>query len=317
VRTNTIVLPGSDSSVLRVKETRKALAMTLDSNARFCHIDPRAGARLVVAEAARNLSVSGARPLAVTNCLNFASPERPEVMWAFSETIDGMTEACEAFGTPVTGGNVSFYNETDGKGIYPTPVIGMVGLIDDPRRITTQWFSIEGDEILILGENTSELGGSEYLRQLAGVVEGPLPALDLARETAVQDVCRTAIGEGLVRSAHDCADGGFAVALAECCFSSYGRASVGAEVALDDAGDEAAILFGEAPSRVLMSVDARNAARIAQIANEKGVPCRRIGTVGGDRLRIALHGDVVIDDRVSDLESAWRGTIGAAMAIGK
>jgi phosphoribosylformylglycinamidine synthase subunit PurL len=317
VRTNTIVLPGSDSSVLRVKETRKALAMTLDSNARFCHIDPRAGARLVVAEAARNLSVSGARPLAVTNCLNFASPERPEVMWAFSETIDGMAEACGAFGTPVTGGNVSFYNETDGKGIYPTPVIGMVGLIDDPRRVTTQWFTIEGDEILLLGDNTDELGGSEYLRQLGGVVEGPLPELDLDREIAVQDVCRTAIGKGLVRSAHDCADGGFAVALAECCFSSYGRTGVGAEVALDDAGDGAAILFGEAPSRILLSVDAKIAARVAEIANAKGVRCRKIGTVGGDRLRIALHGDVVIDDAIGDLESAWRGTIGAAMAVGK
>jgi phosphoribosylformylglycinamidine synthase len=317
VRTNTIVLPGSDAAVLRVKETRKALAMALDSNARFCRIDPRAGARLVVAEAARNLSASGARPLAVTNCLNFASPERPEVMWAFSETIDGMAEACTAFGTPVTGGNVSFYNETDGKGIYPTPVIGMVGLIDDPRRVTTQWFAAEGDAILLLGENTDELGGSEYWRQLAGVVAGPLPALELAREIAVQEACRAAVMEGLVRSAHDCADGGLAVALAESCFSSYGRAATGAEVALEDTIGEAALLFGEAPSRILVSVDPANLSRVAEIATAKGVACRRIGTVGGDRLRIDVRGTTVVDEPVAGLERAWRGTIAEAMSIGK
>jgi phosphoribosylformylglycinamidine synthase subunit PurL len=317
VRTNTIVLPGSDAAVLRVKETRKALAMTLDSNARFCQIDPRAGIRLVVAEAARNLAASGARPLAVTNCLNFASPERPEVMWAFSETIDGLAEACEAFGTPVTGGNVSFYNETDGKGIYPTPVIGMVGLIDDPRRVTTQWFAAEGDAIVLLGENTDEIGGSEYLRHLGDTVDGPLPALDLAREVAVQEVCRAAIGEGLVRSAHDCADGGLAVALAESCFSSYNRQAVGAEVALDEVFDEAPLLFGEAPSRILLSVASAHEDRVVGLAAAKGVPCRRIGTVGGDRLRVAVRGAAVLDESVADLERSWRGTLVAAMAIGK
>jgi phosphoribosylformylglycinamidine synthase subunit PurL len=317
VRTNTIVLPGSDAAVLRVKETRKALAMTLDSNARFCQIDPRAGARLVVAEAARNLSASGARPLAVTNCLNFASPERPEVMWAFSETIDGMAEACTAFGTPVTGGNVSFYNETDGNGIYPTPVIGMVGLIDDPRHTTTQWFTTDGDAIVVLGANTDEIGGSEYLRKIAGVVSGPLPSLDLEREVAVQDVCRQAIGLGLVRSAHDCADGGLAVTLAESCFSSYGRGAIGADVTLDDELDPAPLLFGEAPSRIVLSVDPTNVSRIAELAASKNVPFREIGRVGGERLRVALRGALAIDEAVVDLESAWRGTIDAAMAAGK
>jgi len=301
VRTNTIVLPGSDAAVLRVKETRKALAMTLDSNARFCEIDPKAGARLVVAEAARNLSVSGARPLAVTNCLNFASPERPEVMWAFSETIDGMAEACTAFGTPVTGGNVSFYNETEGRGIYPTPVIGMVGLIDDPRQTTTQWFTSAGDAILLLGSNTDELGGSEYLRRLAGTVAGPLPVLDLDREIAVQEVCREAIGLGLVRAAHDCADGGIAVALAESCFSSYGRPALGAEVSLEDEVDEAPLLFGEAPSRIILAVDPQNVARIESLAGTAGIPCRQIGHVGGERLRITVRGTTSIDESIGDL----------------
>ena len=317
VRTNTVVLPGSDAALLRVKETRKALAMTLDSNARYCSIDPRAGARLVVAEAARNLSVSGARPLAVTNCLNFASPERPEVMWQFSETIDGMSEACRAFDTPVTGGNVSFYNETEGKGIYPTPTIGMVGLVDNPRHITTQWFEREGDEILLLGENLGELGGSEYLAVVCGAVEGPLPDLDLARETAVQEACRRAITSDLVRSAHDCSDGGLAVALAEGCFSSYRKAAIGATIDLGDDLDATALLFGESPSRIVVSVEPGAVARVEAIASELGVACTRIGTVVGDRLRISVRGETAIDRSVLDLERAWRSQIGAKMAIGK
>jgi phosphoribosylformylglycinamidine synthase II len=316
VRTNTVVLPGSDAAVLRVKETRKALAMTLDSNARYCEIDPRNGARHVVAEAARNLTVSGARPLAVTNCLNFASPERPEVMWAFSETIDGMTEACEAFETPVTGGNVSFYNETEGKGIYPTPTIGMVGLVDSPRQITTQWFTEAGDAIVLLGESRAEFGGSEFLATICGAVEGPLPELDLEREKAVQEACRRAIGEDLVRSAHDCSDGGLAVALAESCFSSYRKSSVGATVDLAGGLDRTAALFGESASRIVLSAPAGAVARIAEIAAELGVACARIGTVGGTRLRISVGGEAAVDRAVDDLEQAWRSLIGEQMAIG-
>ncbi len=317
VRTNTVVLPGSDSAILRVKETRKALAMTLDSNARFCEIDPKEGARLVVAEAARNLSVSGAKPLAVTNCLNFASPERPEVMWQFSETIDGMSEACRAFGTPVTGGNVSFYNETDGNGIFPTPTIGMVGLIDNPRQITTQWFVEAGDAILLLGENRSELGGSAYLATICGAIEGPVPDLDLEREVAVQEACRLAISEELVRSAHDCSDGGLAVALAEACFSSYRRDAVGAAVDLHDEIDPIGLLFGESPSRIVLSVAPRNVGRVREIAKELGVVFAEIGHVGGDRLTIAIHGTEAVDRPVAELERAWRAPIAKQMAIGK
>jgi phosphoribosylformylglycinamidine synthase len=317
VRTNTVVLPGSDAAVLRVKETRRALAMTLDSNARYCEIDPREGIKHVVAEAARNLSVSGAKPLAVTNCLNFASPERPEIMWQFSETIDGMTEACEAFDTPVTGGNVSFYNETEGRGIYPTPVIGMVGVVENPKNVTSQWFTTEGDAILLLGESRSEFGGSEYLANVVGAVEGPLPAIDLERERAVQEACRRAIEEELVRSAHDCSDGGLGVALAESCFSGYRKAPIGASVELGGDVDALAHLFGETPSRIVVSAPVASVARIEEIARECGAPVARIGTVGGESLRIAIAGEPVVDRTVASLERAWRSPLAAKMAIGK
>ncbi|MCC6742701.1 MAG: phosphoribosylformylglycinamidine synthase subunit PurL [Acidobacteria bacterium] len=317
VRTNTVVLPGSDAAVLRVKETRKALAMTLDSNARYCEIDPRLGVMHAVAEAARNLSVTGARPLAVTNCMNFASPERPETMWQFSETIDGMSEACRAFDTPVTGGNVSFYNETDGRGIFPTPVIGMVGLIDDPKHVTTQWFAKEGHAVVLIGDETPALGGSEYLATVRGVLTGPLPGLDLDREKAVQEAVRTAITDELIVSAHDCSDGGIAVALAECCFSSYRLPAVGATVDLDFGLDAITTLFGEAPSRVIASAPVGAVAKIAEICRRIGVPCRQVGIVGGDRLRIDVRGATSVDVRVADLESAWRSRIAAAMAVGR
>ena len=187
VRTNTVVTPGSDAAIIRIKETRRALAMTLDSNARYCQVEPRAGARLVIAEACRNLVASGARPVALTNCLNFASPERPEIMWQFSEVISGMAEACEAFGTPVTGGNVSFYNETEGRGIHPTPVIGMVGIVEDLRHITTQWFKGEGRVIILLGATGDDLGASQYALATTGRLEGRVPRLDLQVERRVQE----------------------------------------------------------------------------------------------------------------------------------
>ncbi len=282
VRTNTVVLPGSDAAVIRVKETRRSLAMSLDGNGRYCAIDPRAGARLAVVEAARNVVCSGARPLAITNCLNFASPERPEVMHSFSETIDGLSEACRALGTPVTGGNVSFYNETEGQGIYPTPVVGMLGVIEDPRNTTTQWFKESGDKILLLGEPGSGIGASELEAMIIGedpAKAGSVPELDLDAEIAVQRACLEAIEAGLVRSAHDCADGGLAVALAECCFSQYGAAAIGAEVDLGVKSDELlpdalALLFGEAPSRIILSVRTEDVAEVESIAGRAGTACR-------------------------------------------
>lgn len=314
VRTNTIALPGSDAAVIRIKETRRALAMTLDSNARYCRLDPRAGARLVVAEACRNLAVSGARPVALTNCLNFASPERPEVMWQFSETIDGMAEACTAFGTPVTGGNVSFYNETDGKGIHPTPVIGMVGIIEDLRHVTTQWFKNEDRAIILLGETGDDLGASEYLVAAIGQAAGAVPRLDLDRERNVHGACLRIIQEGLVESAHDCADGGLGSALAECAFSAYRKAPVGFNVRLEGELPAAALLFAETPSRIVLSAIDENVGEILRIASEFDIPATAIGRTGGDRIKITAGG-VAIDLSLSEVETTWRNSLPAKLEI--
>jgi phosphoribosylformylglycinamidine synthase len=309
VRTNTVVLPGSDAAVIRIKEKRRGLAMTLDSNARYCRVDPRAGARLVVAEACRNLVASGARPLALTNCLNFASPERPEVMWQFSEVIDGMAEACEVFGTPVTGGNVSFYNETDSRGIHPTPVIGMVGLVEDPRHITTQWFKNEDRAIILLGETSNDLGASCYAEAMLGGLEGQVPQLDLDLERRVHEACLKIIQAGLVESAHDCSDGGLGAAIAESCFSSYRRDAVGCEVSLTGQLSGAELLFAETPSRIVLSAANGNVDQILALAREHNVVATVIGRTGGERLMIDVNGERAIDRRLSEVESAWRNSL--------
>ncbi len=315
VRTNTVVLPGSDAAALRVKETRRSLAMSLDCNGRYCHLNPREGAKLAVAEAARNVVCSGARPLAITNCLNFASPERQEVMWAFSETIDGLAEACRALGTPVTGGNVSFYNETEGEGVYPTPVIGMLGLIEDARHTTTQWFKEAGDVILLLGVTRNDLGASELLSAVAGEASGAVPSLDLEAEKAVQKVCLEAIQAGLVRSAHDCSDGGLAVALAESCFSSYRRDAIGARIDLSEHAKlsglrlSTALLFGESPSRIIISLKPERVSEVKDIARRAGVACSVIGEAGGEELIVACDGEQLIEASVVSLEEAWRNAL--------
>ncbi|MCI0665622.1 MAG: phosphoribosylformylglycinamidine synthase subunit PurL [Acidobacteria bacterium] len=315
VRTNTVVLPGSDAAVIRVKETRRSLAMSLDGNGRYCRLNPREGARLAVAESARNVVCSGAKPLAITNCLNFASPERPEVMQAFSETIDGISEACRALGTPVTGGNVSFYNETEGRGIYHTPVIGMLGVIEDAKHTTTQWFNRAGDIILLLGETRADLGASEILSVVSGEVCGSVPKLDLEAEKAVQLAALIAIEEDLVRSAHDCSEGGLAVSLAESCFSSYRRDAHGAQIDLNDHAKLSqidyipALLFGESPSRIILSVDPAHVERVTEIARESRAPSTIIGNVGGDNLSIYCNGDLLIDSPVFSLEKLWRSAL--------
>ncbi|HLM54552.1 MAG TPA: phosphoribosylformylglycinamidine synthase subunit PurL [Pyrinomonadaceae bacterium] len=322
VRTNTAVLPGADAAVVRIKETRRALAMCLDGNGRYCAVDPREGARQVVAEAARNVACVGARPIAITNCLNFASPERPEVMWSFSEVIDGMAEACEALGTPVVSGNVSFYNETEGRGIHPTPVVGMVGLMDDVRRVVTQGFKKEGDLVGLLGETTDGgLAVSEY----AATVEGKtledmrgarLPRLDFARERAVQGALLRAAEEGLLQSAHDCSDGGLGVALAECCFSTLGRAGVGAEVELEGGPQPpAALLFGETPSRVVVSFGEAARPRLEEIAAQAGAPFRVVGRVAGSRLRVVAGGGELVNQEVAELERLWRDALGRRLQV--
>jgi phosphoribosylformylglycinamidine synthase subunit PurL len=315
VRTNTVVLPGSDAAVIRIKEKRRGLAMTLDSNARYCEVDPREGAKLVVAEACRNLVASGARPLALTNCLNFGSPERPEVMWQFSEVVDGMSEACAVFGTPVTGGNVSFYNETDGRGIAPTPVIGMVGLVEDPRHITTQWFKQEDRAIILLGSTGNDLGASCYALAMLGAIEGSVPRLDLNLERRVQNACLKITQAGLVESAHDCSDGGLAVAIAESCFSSYRREAIGCDVNLDGDLSAAALLFAETPSRIVLSAPNSNVDKIVDIAREHEVPAAVIGRTGGERLTVAVNGGRVIDRDIREVESAWRDVLPRMLEI--
>jgi phosphoribosylformylglycinamidine synthase len=308
VRTNTVTMPGSDSAVVRIKETRRALAMTLDSNARYSHIDPRGGARLIIAEACRNLIVSGARPVALTNCLNFASPERVEVMLEFSETIDGMREACEAFQTPVTGGNVSFYNETEGRGVYPTPVIGMVGIVEDLRHITTQWFKNEDRAVLLLGANGDDLGASQYLLS-HGKMEGRVPRLDLEFEKRVQEACLRMIREGAVESAHDVSDGGLAIALAECAFSSYRRKAVGVKIDLESDLSLAALLFGETPSRIILSVADSSLDRSLAIAREAGAPAAVIGRTGGERIEIIVNRQTIINRQIDEVEAEWRDAL--------
>ena len=230
---NTLVLPGSDAAVLRIKGTPRAVAVATDGNGRFGQLDPFLGGAMAVAEAARNVVCAGGRPLAMTNCLNFASPERPEIMWQFAETVDGIAAACQALGIPVTGGNVSFYNETLGQAILPTPVVGVVGLLEDAERRTTQWFKEAGDVIVLLGEPEGRLGGSEYLLTFHGRLAGTPAPLDLGRERAVQAACLAIIEAGCVRSAHDCAEGGLAVAIAECCVT--GPRPLGATVTLPGA----------------------------------------------------------------------------------
>ncbi|MFA5026371.1 MAG: phosphoribosylformylglycinamidine synthase subunit PurL [Candidatus Methylomirabilota bacterium] len=285
---NSVVEPGSDAAVLRVQGTRKGLALSTDGNGRHTYLDPYEGGKLAVAEAARNVVCAGARPLAVTNCLNFGNPERPEIMWQFAEAVRGMADACRAFETPVTGGNVSLYNETLGTAIFPTPVIGMVGLLEDIRHATTQWFKDAGDLVYLLGVTADELGGSEYLKVRHGLETGRPPRLDLDRERAVQAACLAAIRDGIVRSAHDCADGGLAVALAECCMT--GPTLRGAAVAVPGDIRPDALLFGESASRILVSVAPRDAARLEAFAARHGAPCARLGAVGGEALCLTGRG---------------------------
>jgi phosphoribosylformylglycinamidine synthase II len=310
VRTNTAVLPGADAAVIRIKETRRALAMSLDGNGRYCAANPREGAKLLVAEAARNVVCVGARPIAITNCLNFASPERPEVMWSFSEVIDGIAEACRAFNTPVVSGNVSFYNETEGRGVLPTPVIGMVGLIEDVKRVVQPGFKNAGDLIALLGVTRDDLSLSQYAATVDGSHKpGSVPVLDLELESAVQTACLRAAESGLLQSAHDCSDGGLAIALAECCFSSLNRKPLGVSIDLSGDYDVAVRLFSETPSRIIISFAESAQSEIEEIAAAAGCPLTAIGKVGGNRLRIGSDDGEVIQLDVVEMEAAWRSSL--------
>lgn len=307
---NTLVRPGSDAAVVRVKGTDKALALSVDCNSRYCQLDPYVGAMTAVVESARNVVCSGAEPIGVSDCLNFGNPEKPEIMWQFREAIRGIRDACGALGLPVVSGNVSFYNETDGRAIPPTPTIAMVGLINDVRKRCTQWFRQEGDLVVLLGRTREELGGSEYLATVHGMVRGTPPWIDLAVEKAVQALCLESIREDLIRSAHDISEGGLAVALAECCISGPGEL-LGAEVELEASIRPDAWLFGESQSRILVSVRSRQLTRLRDLAADHDVPVTVLGTVRGARLRVGR----LVDADVRELESIWSGSLAQHMGI--
>jgi phosphoribosylformylglycinamidine synthase len=312
VQTNTINLPGAGAGVVRVKGTTRALAMSLDGNGRYCYLDPRRGAMLAVAESARNVACAGGHPIGATNCLNFGNPERPPIMWQFAEAVAGIGEACRALSVPITGGNVSLYNETDGRAIDPTPVIGVVGLLEHADAVLGSHFRSEGDAIVLLGEGRGELGGSEYLKVVHGLVRGTPPALDLGAERALQGLLVSLASARAIRSAHDCSDGGLAVALAECCFGSGAGADVSIDavaVSSDARVNEAAALFGESASRVLLAVAPDRVAPVLERARAAGVPARVVGRTGGPRLRMAIGGRVVVDASVEEAERVWDSVI--------
>jgi phosphoribosylformylglycinamidine synthase subunit PurL len=285
VRTGTVVTPGSDAAVFRVREANKILAATTDCNSLYCRLDPREGGRIAVAEAARNLTCSGAIPLAVTDNLNFGNPYKPENFWQLREAVEGLSETCRAFGTPVVGGNVSLYNESPAGVVDPTPTVAMVGLIEEERHITTQFFKSAGDVVILIGEVGDEMGATHFLKVCHGRKEGLPPRLDVQREIAVQDSVRGLIRAAFVKSAHDCSEGGLAVALAECCFNPAGH--FGAEIRFDTANSRIdRMLFNESQSRIVISVSADKTAAALELLKKSGVPAFRLGVVGGESLSI-------------------------------
>jgi len=315
VQTNTVEAPGAgDAGVIRIKGSQRGLAMALDGNGRWCYLDPRLGAMHAVAEAARKVACSGATPVGATNCLNFGNPEKPHIMWQFSQTIDGITKACEELEVPITGGNVSFYNETLGEGIYPTPVLGVVGILDDVHKTAKMNFATTGRTIVLLrgGEAAditdveSEFGSSEYAKEILGALWGYPPELDLENEAALQRVVIELIQQGLVDSVHDCSDGGLAVALAEKAFTK----GIGARVNIASNGLPAEfVLFGEDASRVLLSCDPVNVSRIQQLAKEHGVGADVIGETVPERLEISLDNQVVVAAAVSVLSAEYESAL--------
>jgi phosphoribosylformylglycinamidine synthase II len=311
VRSNTVLGPGSDAAVLRVKGTRKGVALSVDCNSRYCALDPYVGAMIAVVESARNVVCAGAAPIGITDCLNFGNPEKPNIMWQFTESIRGIRDACLAIGVPVVSGNVSFYNETEGRAIPPTPTIAMVGLLDDVDRFTTRWFKADGDVIVLLGRTREELGASEYLALSHGMVRGAPPWIDLAVEKQLQQVCATAIAEGLVRSAHDVSDGGLAVALAECCIASPERPR-GAVIELQGVIRPDALLFGESQSRILLSLRRQNVGRLRDLAAAADVPFAMLGEVRGRRLVISPLIDLPLDE----LSRVWSEALPRRMEAG-
>ncbi|HAK38355.1 MAG TPA: phosphoribosylformylglycinamidine synthase II, partial [Nitrospina sp.] len=308
VRLNTLGLPGSDAAVLRVKGTKKALALSVDCNSRYCYLDPFHGAQIAVAECVRNIVCSGGGPIGLTNCLNFGNPEKPEIMWQFEQAVSGMGEACKFFNIPVVSGNVSLYNETIGEAIYPTPTVAVVGLLEDRTYHTTQWFKEEGDLVGLIGLTMEELGGSEYLSVMCERVEGKPPYLDLPLARTINNLCLSLIKDGLAVSAHDCSEGGLGVALAESCIS-HPHAPTGAVLDVESTIRNDACLFGESQSRILVSFSAESRTAVEEKAKAVGVPFKVIGKVGGDSLVVNVNGEEFINEEVSHLKKLWMGAL--------
>ncbi len=313
VQTNTALLPGADAAVLRIKGKKIGLAVTLDGNSLYASLDPRSGGKIAVAEACRNLACVGARPVGLTNCLNFGNPEKPEVMWQFKEVIKGMTEACRAFSVPVTGGNVSFYNDTEGLSIYPTPVVGLVGILEDVGSAIPSGWKKNGDLVVLLGKNSAELGGSEYLRSVYNLEPGPPPNLDLELEQRVHRTCREAIARGLIHSAHDPSEGGLAVCLAES--SMLSPSLLGCEIDLEDEIRTDALLFGEGQSRIIVSLEENKLPVLLRLARRNGIKAKTIGRVAGRSLIIRKRGREIVRLPVKRMSEVWRGAIPRAFSI--
>ncbi len=307
VQANTVILPGADVSLLRIKNSKKALAITLDGNSLYTSLDPQTGGKIAVAEACRNLSSVGARPLGVTNCLNFGNPEKPEIMWQFQKTIEGISEACKVFGIPVTGGNVSFYNDTEGISIYPSPVLGIVGEVEDLAKVVTPGFKEEGQSIILIGKNKEELGASEYLRWVFQSEEGLPPRIDLDEEKKVQEFCREAISLGLLQSAHDVSEGGLAFCLAECCFLS--PAQIGCRVSFQDQIRPDALLFAETQSRIVVTVPDYHLKKLLDLTQKREVHASVLGKTGKDRIIISHLNEIIVDMPVAKAFSAWKNAI--------
>ncbi len=319
VQTNTVDAPGAgDAGVIRIKGSKRGLAMALDGNGRWCYLDPRLGAMHAVAEASRNVACAGATPIGATNCLNFGNPEKPHIMWQFSQVIDGITKACEELDTPITGGNVSFYNETLGEGIYPTPVIGVVGILEDVHKAAKMHFAQAGRKIVLLRANEAgdavdaelEFGSSEYAKEILGAVWGYPPELDIEKEATLQRALVAIIQAGLVESAHDCADGGLAAALVEAALPAGVGLSVRLpkpQVALEF------LLFGEDASRVVKSCDPIQLPRIQHLAEEYGVFADVLGETGSDRVEISVDGQPAISDSIAELRDAYEGALEKAL----
>ncbi|GHV47341.1 hypothetical protein FACS1894204_10630 [Synergistales bacterium] len=306
VGTNTVVRPGSDAAVMRLPGSKKGMALAVDCNTRYTYLDPWRGGAIAVAESARNVAVSGAKPLAITNCLNFGNPEKPEIYWQFVKATDGVAAACESLNTPVTGGNVSFYNEYDGQAIYPSPTIGMVGVIDDVEKRLTSAFKADGDVVLLAGESFEELGASEAHYILTGKDEGEVPVLDFAKEKALYEFLAEAADKELLSSAHDCADGGLAVALAE----SAIQGGVGVSLAWEEKGiSTAAALFGESQSRAVVSFASKNKDSVEALLKKHSVPFTPLGMTGGEDFSIKLNGEMIISRAVSELARVWDRSI--------